>query len=248
MRTGVIAQKVGMTSRFDQEGKKVPVTILLVDGCQVIQRKQEEGKDGYNAVQVGVCDVKPQRANKPKKGHFAKAGIAVKKHIKEFRVAADALLDVGTEILVTHFVLGQFVDVQATTKGKGFAGVMKRWNFGGLRATHGVSVSHRSHGSTGQRQDPGRVFKNKKMAGHLGVETVTVQNLEIIDINVELRTIAVKGAVPGNKGGYVYISDAIKRLLPSNAPYPTAFAGASAQQTESTAPADDSSASEQASQ
>lgn len=242
IRPGAIFQKEGSTRIFGENGNAVQVTVLSLDNCQVLQVKTEEGKDGYNAVQLGVGDKKEQRAKKPEKGHAAKAGVAAKKCVAEFRVSKDALLQPGTEVTVDHFVVGQFVDVQGTTKGKGFAGVMKRWNFGGLRATHGVSVSHRSHGSTGQRQDPGRVFKNKKMAGHYGAETVTIQNLEVLEVNPEKRIIMVKGAIPGNKGGFVYVTDAVKRLLPSNAPYPTAFKQAANVESESVPAAADEQA------
>ncbi len=219
MRTGLIAEKVGMSRFYTQDGFHIPVTVLHVDNCTVISVKSEE-TDGYNAVQVGVGQAKLKNVSKPLKGHFAKYKVEPKDKVAEFRVSADALLQAGQRISVEHFRAGQFVDVVGTTIGKGFAGVMKRHNFAGLEASHGVSVSHRSHGSTGQRQDPGRVFKGKKMAGHMGNVRCTVQNLEVISVDAELGIICVCGAVPGNKGEYVLISDAVKRSLPSSVPYP----------------------------
>lgn len=219
MRTGVIAKKKGMTRVFDEFGQHVPVTVLQIENLQVVATRTEE-KDGYNAVQLGFGKAKAKRVSKAMKGHFAKAKVEPKTKVMEFRVSADAVLEVGFEIRADHYVPGQFVDVAAQTKGKGFAGVMKRWNFAGLEASHGVSVSHRSHGSTGQRQDPGRVFKGKKMAGHLGDERVTTQNLEIVQIDVERNLVLVKGAVPGVDEAFVEIHDAMKRARPANAPYP----------------------------
>lgn len=219
MRTGVIAQKKGMTRVYDEFGQHVPVTVLQIDSLQVTAVRTKE-KDGYSAVQLGCGKAKKHRVAKAQLTTFAKANIEPKKKVAEFRVSDDALLEVGQEVRANHYVVGQFVDVVGTTKGKGFAGVMKRWNFAGLEASHGVSVSHRSHGSTGQRQDPGRVFKNKKMAGHLGVEQITTQNLEIVQIDEARNLILVKGAVPGVDNAYVQVRDAQKRALPADAPYP----------------------------
>src|SRR5512145_2838616 len=213
MRSGLIAQKVGMTRVFTDDGQHVPVTVLKVDSCQVVAVRTEE-KDGYTAVQLGAGAIKVKNVNKPERGHFAKARVEPKRKLVEFRVDADALIEVGAELSAAHFVAGQYVDVTGTSIGKGFAGAMKRWNFGGLRATHGVSVSHRSHGSTGNRQDPGKVFKNKKMAGHLGDERVTVLNLKVVSTDVERGLILVRGAVPGAEGGYVLVKDAVKRKAP----------------------------------
>ena len=219
MRSGLVAQKVGMTRVFTAEGNHVPVTVLKVDGVQVVAQRSKE-KDGYTAVQLGIGSRKIKRTNKALRGHYAKAKVEPKRRLVEFRVDADKLIDVGAELVPSHFVAGQFVDVVGTTIGKGFAGVMKRWNFAGLEATHGVSVSHRSHGSTGQRQDPGRVFKGKKMAGHLGVERVTIQNLQVVSVDDSKGFIFIRGAVPGNPGGYVLVSDAVKRALPKDLPLP----------------------------
>ncbi|MBL8709451.1 MAG: 50S ribosomal protein L3 [Rhodospirillaceae bacterium] len=222
MRTGLIAQKLGMTRVFAEDGAHVPVTLLKVAGCQVIAVRTEE-QNGYNAVQLGLDKAKVKNVSKAQRGHFAKAKVEPMKKIAEFRVDKDALLEVGAELSADHFVAGQFVDVTGTTIGKGFAGGMKRWNFGGLRATHGVSVSHRSLGSTGQRQDPGRTFKGKKMAGHLGDERVTTQNLKVVGTDPALGIVMVKGAVPGHEGSYVLIKDAVKRALPKEAPFPAAL-------------------------
>jgi large subunit ribosomal protein L3 len=219
MRSGLVAQKVGMTRLFTAEGNHVPVTVLKVDGVQVIAQRTQE-KDGYTAVQLGIGNKKAKRVNKAMRGHFAKANVEPKRKLVEFRVDADKMIDVGAEISAAHFVTGQFVDVTGTTVGKGFQGPMKRWNFAGLEASHGVSVSHRSHGSTGQRQDPGRVFKGKKMAGHMGVERVTTQNLQVVQIDEAKGFIFVKGAVPGNPGGYVFVKDSVKRKLPKDLPLP----------------------------
>lgn len=221
MRTGVIAQKVGMTRIYDEFGAHVPVTVLQIDNLQVTNVRTKE-KDGYSAVQLGYGKAKVSRTNKAQRGQFAKANVEPKKKVCEFRVADDALLEIGQEIRANHFVPGQFIDIQGTTKGKGFAGAMKRWNFAGLEASHGVSVSHRSHGSTGQRQDPGRTFKNKKMAGHLGVETVTTQNLVVVAIDEARNLLLVRGAVPGVDKAYVKVMDAEKKARPANAPYPAA--------------------------
>jgi len=222
MRTGLIAQKLGMTRVFAEDGAHVPVTLLKVAGCQVIAVRTEES-NGYNAVQLGLDKAKVKNVSKAQRGHFAKAKVEPTKKIAEFRVDKDALLEVGAELSADHFVTGQFVDVTGTTIGKGFAGGMKRWNFGGLRATHGVSVSHRSLGSTGQRQDPGRTFKGKKMAGHMGDERVTTQNLKVVGTDPALGIVMVKGNVPGHEGSYVLIKDAVKRPLPKDAPFPAAL-------------------------
>ena len=219
MRSGLVAQKVGMTRLFTPDGNHVPVTVLRVDGVQVVAQRTKE-KDGYTAVQLGIGTRKTKRTNRALKGHYAKAGVEPKRKLVEFRVGADKLIDVGAELAPSHFVAGQYVDVTGTTIGKGFAGAMKRWNFAGLEASHGVSVSHRSHGSTGQRQDPGRTFKNKKMAGHLGEERVTIQNLQIVSVDDGKGFIFVKGAVPGNPGGYVLVRDAVKLKLPKDVPQP----------------------------
>src|SRR5579863_9700905 len=219
MRTGLIAEKVGMTRIFDAEGAHVPVTVLKVDHCQVVQVRTAE-RDGYTAVQLGVGKAKVKNVTKPMRGHFAKAKVEPKRKLIEFRVSDDALIEVGAELSAAHFLPGQFVDVVGTTKGKGFAGVIKRHHFGGLRATHGVSVSHRSHGSTGQRQDPGKVFKGKKMAGHLGDVRVTTQNLKVVSVDDDKGFIFIKGAVPGHEGSYVLVRDAVKRKAPKDAPMP----------------------------
>ena len=213
-----------MSRVFTDDGNHVPVTVLRVDNCQVVAQRTAE-KDGYTALQLGVGAAKVKNVTKPQRGHFAKAKVEPKSWIVEFRVPQDALIDVGAELSAEHFIVGQFVDVVGTTIGKGFAGSMKRWNFGGLRATHGVSVSHRSHGSTGNRQDPGRTFPGKKMAGHLGAERVTQQNLKIVQTDADQGLIYVHGAVPGHEGAYVLIKDAVKRALPKEAPKPAALKG-----------------------
>jgi large subunit ribosomal protein L3 len=222
MRTGVIAKKLGMARFFDEAGVHVPVTVLSLEGCQVVAQRTQD-KDGYVALQLGAGSKKPKNTSKAMRGHFAKGEVEPKHKLVEFRVSEDNLIDVGAEITADHFLPGQKIDVTATTVGKGFAGAMKRWNFGGLRATHGVSVSHRSHGSTGQRQDPGRTFKGKKMAGHLGSETVTTLNVTVWRVDVERGLILVKGAVPGTEGTYVKVRDAVKSTLPADAPKPGAF-------------------------
>jgi large subunit ribosomal protein L3 len=211
-----------MTRVFTDEGNHVPVTVLKVDNCQVVAVRTEE-KDGYVALQLGIGKAKVKNVSKPERERFAKAKIEPKKHLAEFRVTPDAVLDVGAEISVEHFLPGQFVDIVGTTIGKGFAGPMKRHNFGGLRATHGVSVSHRSHGSTGQRQDPGKVFKNKRMAGHLGDVRVTTQNLRVVQIDAERGLLMVEGAVPGAAGGVLMIKDAAKKKAPDGLPFPAAL-------------------------
>lgn len=222
MRSGLIAQKVGMTRVFTDEGESVPVTVLKLDQVQVVAHKTEE-KDGYTALQLGAVKAKVKNVAKAQREVFAKAKVEPKKKLVEFRVEPANLIEVGAELTADHFVAGQFVDVQGTTLGKGFAGGMKRWNFGGLRATHGVSVSHRSIGSTGGRQDPGKTFKNKKMPGHLGSETVTVQNLKVVSVDAERGLILVKGAVPGHEGAFVLVKDAVKKKLPEGVPFPGAF-------------------------
>src|SRR5580704_16725260 len=212
MRTGLIAKKLGMTRLFDEAGSHTPVTVLALDGCQVTAQRTKD-KDGYVALHLGAGAKKAKNTTKAERGHFAKALVEPKRHVVEFRVSEDNLIDVGAEFTADHFVAGQKVDVSGVTVGKGFAGAMKRWNFKGLRATHGVSVSHRSHGSTGQRQDPGKVFKNKKMAGHMGDVRATTQNLRIVSADDTRGLIMVEGAVPGSPGGYVLVRDAIRRKI-----------------------------------
>ena len=225
MRTGLLAKKLGMTRLFKDDGTHVPITVLHLDNLQVVAARTQE-KDGYTAVQLGWGKAKVKNVSQPNKGHFAKAKVEPKAKLVEFRVAADAVLEAGATLSPTHFLVGQKVDVVGTTKGKGFAGAMKRWNFAGLEASHGVSISHRSHGSTGNRQDPGKTFKNKKMAGHLGQERVTTLNLEVAAVDEQRGLLMLKGAVPGAKGGFVLVRDAIKAARPAEAPYPAALAGA----------------------
>jgi large subunit ribosomal protein L3 len=219
MRTGLLAQKMGMTRLFGIDGSHVPVTVLKVEDCEVVAIRTAE-KDGYTAVQLGVGPKSAKNVTKPMRGHFAKAKVEPKAFVAEFRVADDAVLDVGARLTVEHFVEGQFVDVTGVSIGRGFAGAMKRHNFGGLRATHGVSISHRSHGSTGNRQDPGKTFNGKKMAGHMGARQRTVLNLEVFGIDEDRGLILVKGAVPGAEGSWVRVRDAVKRAVPKEAPYP----------------------------
>jgi large subunit ribosomal protein L3 len=219
MRTGVIAKKMGMTRLFQDDGRHVPVTVLALDNVQVVARREAE-RDGYVALQLGAGAAKAKNLTKPERGHFGKAEVEPKAKVVEFRVAEDALLDVGAELSADHFVAGQMVDVRGVTQGKGFAGAMKRWGFGGMRATHGVSISHRAHGSTGNRQDPGRVFKNKKMAGHMGARNRTQQNLEVVRTDADRGLIFVKGSVPGHKGSWLLVSDAVKTARPEGVPYP----------------------------
>jgi len=219
MRTGLIAQKMGMTRVFADDGSHVPVTVLKVDNCQVVSVRTKD-KDGYTAVQLGVGKAKVKNVSKPMRGHFAKAKVEPKRKLVEFRVDDKAMLEVGAELSVEHFLPGQFVDVAGTSIGKGFAGVMKRWNFAGLEASHGVSISHRSHGSTGNRQDPGRTFPGKKMAGHLGDKRITVQNLKVVSTDEAKGLILIQGAVPGHNGAWVLVRDAVKHDAPKGAPTP----------------------------
>lgn len=248
MRTGLIARKEGMSRFFDSEGRHIPVTLLKIDNLQVVGVRTEE-TNGYTAVQLGCGTPKVKNLSKAQKQNFAIAKVAPKSKVAEFRVPADMLLEVGAELSVNHYLAGQYVDIQGVTGGKGFAGVMKRWNFAGGRASHGNSVSHRSHGATGSRQDPGRVFKNKKMAGHMGVETVTTQNLRIVAVDEAENLILVEGSVPGYKGNWVYITDAVKKPLPKEAPMPAGLkssnTAASAQEQQAdAAPAADAAAPE----
>ena len=222
MRSGMIAQKVGMTRVFGEDGSHIPVTVLRVDNCQVVAMRTDK-TDGYNAIQVGVGLAKVKRVSKQMRGHFAKAEVEPKQRLHEFRVSEEALVEPGAEILVDHFVAGQRVEVAGTSIGKGFAGAMKRHNFAGLRASHGVSVSHRSHGSTGNSQDPGKVWKGKKMAGHMGDARVTIQNLMVVSTDLEKGIILLKVAVPGAKGSYVLIKDAVKDDVPDGAPFPASI-------------------------
>lgn len=229
MRTGIVAEQLGMSRIFDAKGNDVPVTVLSMAGCQVTAVRTKE-KDGYTAVQLGLGKKKPKNCSKSERANFAKAKVEPKSKLVEFRVAEDALVEVGAELSATHFVVGQSVDVVGTTIGRGFAGGMKRHNFGGLRATHGVSVSHRSIGSTGGRQDPGRTFKNKRMPGHMGCVRVTTLNLEVVQVDDERGLIYVKGNVPGHENTYVLVRDAIKKAPPKDAPYPAAIKAAAAPQ------------------
>jgi large subunit ribosomal protein L3 len=222
MRTGVIAKKLGMARFFDEAGTHVPVTVLSLEGCTVVAQRTQD-KDGYVALQLGAGAKKPKNTSKAMRGHFAKGEVEPKRQLAEFRVSEDMLIDVGSEFTADHYLPGQKIDVTGTTVGKGFQGAMKRWNFGGMRATHGVSVSHRAHGSTGQRQDPGKTFKGKKMAGHLGQETVTTLNLTVWRVDVARGLILVKGAVPGTEGDFVKIRDAVKIAAPKDIPTPGAF-------------------------
>ncbi|MEM8856178.1 MAG: 50S ribosomal protein L3 [Pseudomonadota bacterium] len=242
MRSAIIARKVGMTRIYNDAGEHVPVTVLKLDGCQVVAHKTAD-RDGYVALQLGAGEAKAKNTSKAMRGHFAKANVALKRTLAECRVSDDAMIDVGAELTADHFVPGQHVDVTGTSIGKGFAGAMKRHNFGGLRASHGVSISHRSHGSTGQCQEPGKVFKGKKMAGHMGSERVTIQNLAVAKVDVDRGLVLVKGAVPGSKGTWIMVRDAVKKALPAEAPTPGAFrmpeTEAPAPQDEASAPQDD---------
>ena len=241
MRSGIIAKKVGMTRLFMEDGKQIPVTVLSLDGLQVVDQRTAD-RDGYTAVQLGAGAAKAKRTSKAMRGHFAKAKVEPKRKVAEFRVSEDNLIEVGAEISAEHFVLGQKVDVAGTSIGKGFAGAMKRHNFGGLRASHGVSISHRSHGSTGQCQNPGRVFKGKKMAGHMGAVRVTTQNLEVVKTDADRGLVFIKGAVPGSKGGWVTVKDAVKKKLPENVPFPAAVKSAATEAPAEEAPAEGSEA------
>ncbi|MDE3059439.1 MAG: 50S ribosomal protein L3 [Pseudomonadota bacterium] len=219
MRTGLIAKKLGMMTVYGEAGEETPVTVLQVENCQVVSQKTKE-KNGYTAIELGVGAAKVKNTSKAMRGHFAKAKVEPKRKIAEFRVNEETTLAPGTELVASHFVPGQYVDISGETVGKGFQGVMKRWNFAGLEASHGVSISHRSHGSTGQRQDPGRVFKGKKMAGHMGMRNRTVQNLQIVQVDDAEGLIMVKGAVPGHKNSFVLVKDAVKKGSHPKAPYP----------------------------
>ena len=227
MRSGVIAKKLGMTRLFLEDGKQVPVTVLQMDNVQVVAQRTSE-KDGYTAVQLGAGAAKAKNTSKPMRGHFAAAKVEPKRKLTEFRVAPENMIDVGEELTADHYFAGQYVDVAGTSIGKGFAGAMKRHNFGGLRASHGVSISHRSHGSTGQCQDPGKVFKGKKMAGHMGAARVTTQNLQVMKTDADRGLIMIKGSVPGSKGGWVTIKDAVKKPTPENVILPAALRSAAA--------------------
>jgi len=235
MRSGVIAKKVGMTRLFMEDGKQIPVTVLQLDNLQVVAQRTNE-KDGYTAVQLGAGTAKAKRTSKAMRGHFAAAKVEPKRKIVEFRVAEDNLIEVGAEIAANHYLDGQYVDVSGTSIGKGFAGAMKRWNFGGLRASHGVSISHRSHGSTGQCQDPGKVFKGKKMAGHMGAAKVTTQNLQVVKTDADRGLLFIKGAVPGSKGGWVTVKDAVKKAAPADLPLPAGLKAAAAAEAAAEAP------------
>ncbi len=238
MRSGIIAKKLGMTRLFMEDGRQIPVTVLQMENLQVVAQRLPE-TDGYTAVQLGAGNAKAKNTTQPMRGHFARASVAPKRKLVEFRVAPENMIEVGAEITADHFVSGQFVDVAGTSIGKGFAGAMKRHNFKGLRASHGVSVSHRSLGSTGQCQDPGKVFKGKKMAGHMGAVRVTVQNLEVVRTDADRGLIMIKGAVPGSKGGWVTVRDAVKRRAPDNLPFPAAIRAVEVAQAPVTeAPAD----------
>ena len=245
MRSGIIAKKVGMTRLFMEDGKQIPVTVLQLDKLQVVAQRTAE-KDGYTAVQLGAGSAKAKRTSKAMRGHFATANVAPKRKVAEFRVDAENLINVGEEITADHYFAGQFVDVSGTSIGKGFAGAMKRHNFGGLRASHGVSISHRSHGSTGNRQDPGKTFAGKKMAGHLGQETVTLQNLTVFRVDVDRGLILIKGAVPGHDGSYVKVRDSIKKARPADAPFPGAVksSGKAAAEAPAETPAEDAPVAE----
>ena len=243
MRSGVIAQKIGMTRIYNDAGEHVPVTVLRMENCQVVAQRTQE-KNGYTAVQLGVGLAKVKNTPKAMRGHFAAASVEPKSKVAEFRVSPENMIEVGAEITADHFVSGQKVDVTGTSVGKGFQGVMKRHNFGGGRATHGNSVSHRSHGSTGQRQDPGKVFKGKKMAGHMGSVRVTTQNLEVVSTDTDRGLILIRGAVPGSKGAWIYVRDAVKAPLPDNAPKPAGMRAAPAKAEAAAEPAAEATATE----
>ena len=237
MRSGILAKKIGMTRLFMEDGKQIPVTVLQMDGLQVVTQRTMD-RDGYTAVQLGAGTAKVKRVSKAMRGHYAAAKVEPKRKLVEFRVSEDNLIAIGEELSAEHFLDGQKVDVSGTSIGKGFAGAMKRHNFGGLRATHGVSISHRSHGSTGQCQDPGKVFKGKKMAGHMGAARVTTQNLEVVKTDADRGLIMIKGAVPGSKGGWVTIKDAVKKKAPEGLPFPAALKSAAAAAPAEEAPAE----------
>ncbi len=249
MRSGVIAKKLGMTRLFMEDGRQVPVTVLQMENLQVVAQRTGD-KDGYSAVQLGAGAAKAKRTSAAMRGHFAAAKVEPKRKIAEFRVSAENLIEVGEEIIADHYFEGQFVDVSGTSIGKGFAGAMKRHNFSGLRATHGVSISHRSHGSTGQCQEPGRVFKGKKMAGHMGAAKVTTQNLQVVKTDSDRGLLMIKGAVPGSKGGWVTVKDAVKKPFPENAILPAALrsaakvAAAAAEEAAAAAAAEEAAAAE----
>ncbi len=245
MRSGVIAKKLGMTRLFTEDGKQVPVTVLQMENLQVVAQRTGD-RDGYTAVQLGAGAAKPKNVSQPMRGHFARASVEPKRKLVEFRVSPDNLIEVGEEITADHYFAGQFVDVAGTSIGKGFAGAMKRHNFGGLRASHGVSISHRSHGSTGQCQDPGKVFKGKKMAGHLGSARVTVQNLQVVKTDADRGLIMVKGAVPGAKGGWVTIKDAVKKPTSDNVILPAALRSEARKAAEAAAKAAEEAAAAEA--
>ena len=238
MRSGIIAKKLGMTRLFMDDGKQIPVTVLQLDGLQVVAQRTAD-KHGYSAVQLGTGTIKVKRVSKALRGHFAVAQVEPKRKVAEFRVAPENMIDVGAEITAEHYAAGQFVDVSGTSIGKGFAGAMKRHNFKGLRASHGVSVSHRSHGSTGQCQSPGKVFKGKKMAGHMGAAKVTTQNLEVMRTDLDRGLIMIKGAVPGSRGGWVTVKDAVKKPMPVGVPFPAAIRVAAAAAEPAPAEGDD---------
>ena len=234
MRSGIIAKKMGMTRLFMEDGKQIPVTVLQMDNLQVVAQRTSEA-NGYTAVQLGAGSIKAKNVSQAMRGHFAVAKVEPKRKVAEFRVAPENLIEVGAEITADHYAAGQYVDVSGTSIGKGFAGAMKRHNFGGLRASHGVSISHRSHGSTGQCQGPGKVFKGKKMAGHMGAAKVTTQNLQVVKTDADRGLIMIKGAVPGSKGGWVTVKDAVKKPLPRDVPFPAALRSAEQPATEAPA-------------
>ncbi|WP_136439842.1 50S ribosomal protein L3 [Pacificoceanicola onchidii] len=234
LRSGVIAKKIGMTRLFMEDGKQIPVTVLQLDKLQVVSQRTND-QHGYTAVQLGAGTAKAKNTSKAMRGHFAAAKVEPKRKVAEFRVDEEALIAVGEELSADHYFEGQYVDVAGTTIGKGFAGAMKRHNFGGLRATHGVSISHRSHGSTGQCQDPGKVFKGKKMAGHMGAVRVTTQNLQVVKTDADRGLIMIKGAVPGSKGGWVTVKDAVKKPFPENAVLPAGLKASEAPAAEAPA-------------
>lgn len=237
-RSGLIAQKLGMSRVFREDGSHVPVTVLHIDNCQVVDQRTLE-RDGYSAVQLGAGKAKVRRLGQAMRGHFAKAEVEPKQRVAEFRVSEDALIEIGAQLSPTHFATGQYVDVAGTSIGKGFAGAMKRWGFSGMRASHGVSISHRAHGSTGQCQDPGKVFKGKKMAGHLGAGRVTMQNLEVVGSDVEAGLLLIKGSIPGSKSGWVMVQDAVKKAAHKDSPIPAGLIEQPAEEAKPEASADD---------